>query len=149
MNSNPRTKDFDMVESSHTAGFWPNIYEPLRAVGSKIADWFAPISEASSDNDAYKVILELPGVKTDDIDITLHDHTLTIKGDKYSEREEKDGSYFFSERQYGAFQRSFRLPTDARDDGVKADFKDGVLTVLIGREKAEKADSKRIAINAG
>ena len=138
-----------MVESSPATGFWPNIYEPFRAVGSKIADWFAPISEASSQNDAYKVVLELPGVKTDDIDITLHNHTLTIKGDKYSEREENDGSYFFSERQYGAFRRSFRLPSDARDDSVNADFINGVLTVKIGREKTEESGGKSIKINAG
>jgi HSP20 family protein len=138
-----------MVESSHTSGFWPSIYEPFRTMGGKIADWFSPISEASTNNDAYEVVLELPGVKIDDIDITLHDHTLTIKGEKYSEREEKEGSYFFSERQYGSFRRSFRLPSDACDDGVKADFKDGVLTVLIGREKNENVDAKRIAINTG
>jgi HSP20 family molecular chaperone IbpA len=78
-----------MIESLHTAGFWSEIFEPFRAVGSKIADWFTPISEASSDNDVYKVILELPGVKTDDIDIALHYDTLTIKGDKYSERSEE------------------------------------------------------------
>ncbi len=116
-------------------------------MGSKIAKWFTPISEASTDNGAYRVVMELPGVKTDDIDITLHEHMLTIKGEKYSEREEKEESYFFSERQYGAFQRSFRLPSDASDDGIKANFEDGVLTVLIGREKTEKADTKRITIN--
>ncbi len=71
-----------MVESSHTAGFWPSVYEPFRAMGTKIADWFAPVSEASSDEKAYRVVMELPGVKTDDIDITLHNHTLTIKGEK-------------------------------------------------------------------
>jgi len=137
-----------MIESSHTTGYWPEILEPFRAMGSKIADWFSPISEASSNNDVYKVVLELPGVKTDDIDITLQNHTLMIKGNKYSERkEEKVGSYYFSERQYGAFQRSFKLPPDADDDSIKADFKDGILTVLIEREKAERKDPKRIAIS--
>ena len=139
-----------MIESPRSTGFWPEIFEPLRTMSSKIADWFTPISEASSDNDVYKVVLELPGVKVDDIDITLQNHTLMIKGDKYSERkEEKEGSYFFSERQYGAFQRSFKLPPDASNDSIKADFKDGVLTVLIGREKTEVEDTKRITINTG
>jgi HSP20 family protein len=116
-------------------------------MGSKIADWFAPISEASSDKEAYKIVLELPGVKTDDIDISLHDNTLIVKGEKHSEREEKGGSYYFSERQYGAFQRSFRLPPDALDDSVEANFNDGVLTVLIGRKAADKVGAKKIAIN--
>ena len=139
-----------MIESPHSTGYWPGIFEPLRTMSSKIADWFTPISEASSDNDVYKVVLELPGVKVDDIDITLQNHTLAIKGEKYSEREEeKQGSYFFSERQYGTFQRTFKLPPDASNDSIKADFKDGVLTVLIGREKTEVEDTKRIAINTG
>jgi HSP20 family protein len=118
-------------------------------MGNKIADWFAPISEASSDDKAYKVVLELPGVKTDDIDVTLHDHTLIIKGEKHSERQEEHGSYYFSERQYGAFQRSFRLPPDASDESVEADFKDGVLTVLVGRETDKPAGAKKIEIKAG
>lgn len=137
-----------MVETLHTTGFWPSVYEPLRSMGNKIADWFAPISEASSDNEAYKVVMELPGVKTDDIDITLHDHILIIKGEKHSEQEEREGSYYFSERQYGAFQRSFRLPPDASDESVEADFKDGVLTVLIGREVEKPVGAKKIEIKA-
>ena len=141
--------DNDMVETSHTTGFWPSVYEPLRSMGNKIADWFAPISEASSDKEAYKVVMELPGVKSDDIDITLHDHILIIKGEKHSEQKEREGSYYFSERQYGAFQRSFRLPPDASDESVEADFRDGVLTVLIGREIEKPVGAKKIEINAG
>jgi len=138
-----------MVESSHTAGFWPSVYEPLRSVGNRIAEWFAPASEASSSKKSYSVVMELPGVSQDDIDISLHDQTLIIKGEKHFEREEtKDGSYFFSERQYGAFQRSFRLPPDASDD-VTATFKDGVLTVMIARKAIQSDDTKRITINTG
>ena len=137
-----------MVESSHTAGFWPSVYEPLRSAGSRIAEWFAPASEASSNNKFYNVVMELPGVKQDDIDISLHDHTLVIRGEKHFEREEKkDGSYFFSERQFGSFQRSFRLPPDASGDDVKATFKDGVLTVLIARKSVEADKTSRITIN--
>jgi HSP20 family protein len=137
-----------MVESSHTGGLWPHIYEPFRSVGNKIAGWFAPVSEASSDGEAYKIVLELPGVKTDDIEVTMQDNALTIKGEKFSEREEKEDSYFFSERQYGSFQRSFKLPPDASDDDIQADFREGVLTVSIGRKAIKNDDAKRISINA-
>jgi HSP20 family protein len=137
-----------MVESSHTAGLWPHIYEPFRSVGNKIAEWFAPVSEASSDGEAYKIVLELPGVKTDDIEVTMQDNALTIKGEKFSEREEKKDSYFFSERQYGSFERSFKLPPDASENDIKADFRDGVLTVSIGRKATKNDDAKRISINA-
>lgn len=139
-----------MVQSSHTAGFWPSVYEPLRSVGNRIAEWFAPASEASSNKKSYSVVMELPGVKQDDIEISLQDQTLIIKGEKHFQREEsKDGSYFFSERQFGAFQRSFRLPPDASDDDIEATFKDGVLTVSIARKAVQSDDTKRITINTG
>ncbi len=59
-----------MVEKSHTAGSLPSLYEPLKNIGQKIADWFAPASEASASQDAYEIVLELPGVKDEDIDVS-------------------------------------------------------------------------------
>ena len=90
-----------MVEKSHTAGSRPSLYEPLKRFGEKIADWFAPLSEASAREGRYDITLELPGVKAEDIDVSVHEGHLTIKGEKRSEREEKGRTYFFSEREYG------------------------------------------------
>ena len=78
-----------MVEKSHTAGSRPALYEPLKSFGEKIADWFAPHSEASAAEDSYDISLELPGVSADDIDVSVHEGHLTIKGEKRAEREEK------------------------------------------------------------
>ena len=136
-----------MVEKSHTAGWWPNIYEPLRGVGQKIADWFAPPSEASAGGSTYDITLELPGVRSEDIDVSVHDGNLTIKGEKQSQREEKGRTYYFSEREYGAFQRSFRLPADAQTDKITADFKDGVLTVKVPKAGPPLDSSKRIKVH--
>ncbi|MEM7223403.1 MAG: Hsp20/alpha crystallin family protein [Pseudomonadota bacterium] len=138
-----------MVEKSHTAGWWPYIYEPLRGLGEKIADWFAPRSEASAAEDSYEITLELPGVKAEDIDVSLDDGSLTVKGEKRSQREEKGRTYFFSEREYGAFQRSFRLPADARPDDISADFKDGILSLKVPKQTPAKKSSKRIEIRSG
>ncbi len=78
-----------MVEKSHTAGWLPSLYEPFRGIGEKIADWFAPRSEASAGEGTYDITMELPGVSNDNIDVSVHDGNLTIKGEKRFEREEK------------------------------------------------------------
>jgi HSP20 family protein len=138
-----------MVEKSHTAGWWPQVYEPLRNIGAKIADWFAPASDAAATEDAYEINMELPGVEAGDIDIAVDDGQLTIRGEKRSQREEKGRTYYFSEREYGAFQRSFRLPADADAQKVDADFVNGVLTVRIAKATPHKEKSKKIPIRTG
>ena len=95
-----------MVEKSHVAGFWPQLYEPLRNFGSRVADWLAPASDASSDEDAYRITMELPGVEEKDIELSVHEGVVTVTGEKSATREEKGETWFFSERQYGQFSRS-------------------------------------------
>lgn len=135
-----------MVETSHTAGWWPQLYAPFRGLGEKIADWVAPRAEASAVQDCYEISMELPGVKAEDIDVSLAEGTLTVKGKKEFQREETGRTYYFSEREYGAFQRSFRLPADARGEDVRADFKDGVLVLTVPKAKPAPEASKRIRI---
>ncbi|MBC7155056.1 MAG: Hsp20/alpha crystallin family protein [Rhodobacteraceae bacterium] len=136
-----------MVESSYGAGFWPSLYEPFRKVGTRLAEWLAPASEASSDKDAYRIGIELPGVDQADIHLTLDDGLITVKGEKKTSREEKGDTWYFSERQFGSFSRSFRLPPDADESGVRADMKDGVLTVTIPRKTPQKSEGRRVEIN--
>ena len=135
-----------MVEKSHVAGWLPNAYEPFREIGQKIADWFAPASDASAKEDSYEINVELPGVKAEDVDISINDNSLMVMGYKHSEREEKGRSYFFSERQFGAFQRTFRLPPDFDEDGIEASFDDGVLHLSVGKQKMIEPKDKRIKI---
>jgi len=132
-----------MIEKSQTSGFWPSLYEPLRNVGTKLAEWVAPASEASADDGAYHIAIELPGVEEKDIDLSVHDGMVIVKGEKKTSREEKGETWFFSERQYGAFSRSFRLPPDADADRVDADLKDGVLQVTVGKRKDTSQDGAR------
>jgi HSP20 family protein len=140
-----------MVEKSHTAAgheanWLQNIYDPLRQAGQKIADFFAPQSEAAATDAQYEINVELPGVEPDDIDVSVHGDTLALKGEKRFEREESGKTYFFSERAYGAFQRSFRLPADADGDNVSAEFKNGVLTIKVGKLGNEAGGAKRIPV---
>ncbi|WP_137701434.1 Hsp20/alpha crystallin family protein [Marimonas lutisalis] len=138
-----------MVEKSHTAGLWPSIYEPLRNFGARVADWLAPASDASSTEDAYRITMELPGVEEKDIDISVNSGVVSVKGEKTAEREEKGETWFFSERQYGAFSRSFRLPEDADDGKVEAHLKDGVLTITVPKRAAESPEAKKVQIRRG
>jgi HSP20 family protein len=135
-----------MVEKSHTAGWWPDLYEPLRNIGQRVADWFAPRSDASALEDYYEINVELPGIKTEDVDVSTEDNSLVVRGEKRSEHEETGRTYFFSEREYGAFQRTFRLPPDADGDKIDAAFSDGILSIKIAKRTSSQTAAKKIAI---
>jgi HSP20 family protein len=118
-------------------------------MGQRVSEWFAPASEASTTGDAYTITIELPGVADGDIDVSVHDGTLTVKGEKKTSREETGETWYFSERQYGAFTRSFRLPPDADEDAVAADLKDGVLTVRLPKKVETEKRAKSVAVKRG
>lgn len=138
-----------MVEKNPITSFWPQMFEPFRSFGARIADWLAPASEASSDGAAYRIAMELPGVEEKDIHLGVEGGVVTVKGEKKTEREEKGDTWYFSERQFGSFSRSFRLPEDADAEGVAAVLKDGVLTVTIPRKAKTAAETRRVAISRG
>ena len=140
-----------MVEKSHTAAgersaWWPGLYEPLRGLGQKIADYFAPSADAAATDDCYEVNIELPGVTADTIDVSVHENMLTVRGEKRHQREEHGRTYFFSEREYGAFQRSFRLPTEVEADKVTADFRDGVLTIRVPKAGPPPSQAHKVQV---
>ena len=101
------------------------------------------IGESQKD---YTITVEVPGVQEKDIDLTLIDGTLTIRGEKRSEHEEKEKHYHRVERSYGSFQRILSLPNDADENTVKAKFKDGVLTITIAKDPQAKPAGRKIEI---
>ena len=108
-----------------------------------LASW-EPVVDIRENADAYSVHVELPGVKKEEVRITLQNNTLTIRGEKKQESEQKDANFHRIERSYGAFERSFTLPATVRNDKVDASFADGVLTILL--PKTEEAKPKEIAV---
>jgi len=96
--------------------------------------------------DFYEINVELPGVKAEDVDVSAHDNSLTVRGEKQFEREETGRNFFFSEREYGAFQRTFRLPPDAANDKIDAEFKDGVLCIKVAKKSPTESDGRKIDI---
>ena len=136
-----------MVEKSHTAGFWPSLTDPLRSFGQRVQEFLAPASEASLAEDAYRIAVELPGVAEADIELTVQDGLVHLLGEKRSERVENGDTWFFCERQYGAFSRSFRLPPDADETRLAADMKNGVLTITVPKSTPPEQTATRVRIN--
>jgi HSP20 family protein len=106
-------------------------------------DW-SPALDAFEDKDKYVVSLELPGMKREDISVTVHDGVLTVAGERKSEQDSKTGAVHRSERYYGKFTRSVSLPSTAKTDNVAASYKDGVLQIEL--PKAEEAKPKSIEV---
>jgi len=137
-----------MLDKTTTTGFWPSIYDPFRWAGTRLAEWLTPASDATSDDKAYRITMELPGVAEDEIHLSVDEGVVHLKGEKKSSREEKGDTWYFSERQYGSFSRSFTLPEDADAEAVKAELKDGVLTVTLPKKAPDKVKSaKRVPIS--
>lgn len=127
------------------AGF----FEPLRTVGTKIANFFSPNSEAAKSEEKYEINMELPGVDEGDIDVSLDGNMLTISGEKRSQHEEKGKTFFFSERTFGAFQRSFRVPDDVDGSNIGAEFANGVLTLTLPKLASAQSEKRKINVRAG
>jgi HSP20 family protein len=103
-----------------------------------------PAIEIIEDNNDVVVKAELPGLKKEDIEISVAERLLTIKGEKKRETERKGEGYHYSERSYGAFERCFEIPRDVQADKVHAAFKDGVLEIRL--PKTEEAKRKEVKV---
>lgn len=106
-----------------------------------------PAINVSEDADSVYVRAELPGIKIDDLDITIENDTLSIAGERKPAAEGEARSYHRREREWGAFRRSFSLPTRVASNEVQAKYIDGVLTVML--PKAAEARPKQITVHAG
>ena len=105
---------------------------------------FAPGFEIKESKDGYLFKADLPGVKDSDIEVTVTGNRLTISGKREAEKEEKSDTYYACERSYGEFTRAFTLPEGVEMNSVRADLKDGVLSVSV--HKAAEAQAKKIPV---
>ena len=104
---------------------------------------FYPRIEISEDKDNINVVAEIPGVKKDDIKITLQDNILTVEGEKKKELEQKEKNFFRSERMYGSFKRCFTLPNLVDSDKVDAKFENGMLNIQL-KKIEQKVKSEKV-----
>jgi HSP20 family protein len=122
-------------------GRWPRT---LEAEGKAI-EW-APTADISETEKEYLVKAELPGVKREDVKVTVEQGVLTIQGERKEEKEEKGEKRHRVERVHGTFFRSFSLPENAAAGDIRAESKDGVLFVHIPKVKIEKSKAVQIKI---
>lgn len=108
-----------------------------------LADW-APAVDISEDDKEFVIKAELPGLKRDEVKVTVEDGVLSISGERKTEKEEKNKKFHRVERSYGSFLRSFSLPEGADATKVNAEFADGVLNVHLA--KTPKAQPKTIEV---
>jgi HSP20 family protein len=114
--------------------------------GGELSWGKAPAVDIVDKEKAYEIAAELPGMDESNIDVKFSDGTLTIKGEKRDEREEKEKDYYLSERRYGSFQRSFGVPGGVDADKIEANFKNGVLTVTLPKIADAQKSEKKIVI---
>jgi HSP20 family protein len=109
----------------------------------------APIVDVAEHANGYEITAELPGMEEKDIELTVSNDVLTIKGERKEEKEEKNKDYHISERRYGSYQRSFRLPEGVDDSKIEAKFKNGLLTVTLPKTAEAQKKSKKIEVKKG
>ena len=119
---------------------WPRL-AGIAPMSSRLRERAAPWSPAmniTENDDRFVITMELAGANKDDVTIETHDNVLTLRGEKRSEREEENEQQRYVERSFGAFSRSFTLPSNADANSVEATFTDGVLTVEIAKREDTK-----------
>jgi len=121
--------------------------QPQGSGGRAATTTWAPALDISERKDAYLVTVELPGLKPEDLDITMEDGLLTLQGERHFAQESSEQQFHRVERRYGAFRRSITLPAHVMAEGIQASFEDGVLQILV--PKAEEAKPKRIQVRPG
>lgn len=124
-------------------GRWPGDGEREALAAT---DW-APSCDISESDREYRVYAELPGVKKDDVHVSLENGVLTVQGQRRELKEEKGAKIHRRELAYGNFLRRFTMPTDADESSINATFRDGLLEVVIGKSKRAPARATEVAIH--
>lgn len=107
---------------------------------------FSPRIDVSENDKEIKISAELPGMDEKDIDVSLQNDMLTLKGEKKEEKEDKGKDYYRMERSFGSFSRTIPLPVEVETDKIEAKFKKGVLTITLPKTAKAVAETKKIPV---
>ena len=113
---------------------------------ARASRWGLLAAEVADNDDRVQVMLEVPGLEAGDFKIEVRGDVLVVRGEKKLAREETQGHFHVMERAYGQFERAIRLPAAVEDEGAKAKYRNGVLTVSL--PKAKSAQVRRISVEA-
>lgn len=119
--------------------WWPGLREAAGEI--------APSIDIFEEGDDVVVKAELPGMKKEEIEVSLTEDSITISGEKKMEEKVEKKGYYRHERSYGSFARSFILPSEVRPDEAKAEFKEGVLEIRVPKTEEAKTKVRKVAIH--
>jgi HSP20 family protein len=131
------------------ADAWGGTFAPSLLSETWTAGRITPRLDVVEEDKAFRVSVELPGMKDKDVAVSVDGRTLTIRGEKKEEKEKKDKDVFRRERAYGSFRRVVELPSDVDSAKIEAKFKDGVLTIDLPKTKQAHDRVKQIPVMAG
>ncbi len=144
------TKSPFLIPRDPFRGFFDRVFDDFWGDSDFVADaeagrrtWL-PAVDIYEDDDAFVATADLPGLKKDDIEVSIEDNVLTVSGERKFEKSEGEGTFRRVERSYGTFRRSFALPRGVDAAKVEAKFEDGVLTLTL--PKSEIAKSRKIMV---
>ena len=137
---------FDALSGVRDLMRWDPFAELQRALPAERTGVFTPSFDVKETKESYLFRADLPGIKEQDVEVTLNENRLTVSGKRENDVEEKTDTYYSRERSYGTFMRSFTLPAGVDADHCLAELKEGVLTINV--PKTPKAAEKKIAIRA-
>jgi HSP20 family protein len=146
-------KIMKLIQYERPGLIWPgfgrlaNLQDELdRLFESPLTAW-SPVLDVCEDKDNFVIRAELPGLKREDIEVSLHDGALIISGERKFEKKEEGVEVHRQERFHGKFQRALTLPEPVAADKVKADYRDGVLTVTLPKTEAAKPRKIDVSVN--
>jgi HSP20 family protein len=120
----------------------------FRQLASNLKETAVPAVDVAESEKGYEITAELPGMDEKNIEVKLVNGTLTIKGEKQEEKEEKKKDYYLNERRFGSFERSFAVPESVDEAKIEAAFKKGVLTVTLPKKAEAQTPAKKIEVKA-
>jgi HSP20 family protein len=131
------------------AGFFENFADVTGATGTEQLAFgtFVPAVDVYEDEHNLALKLEVPGMKEEDLNVTVENNTLTVSGERKLEKEEKEENFHRIERRYGSFTRSFRLPNTVDPEKVEAGYEKGILKITLA--KRAEAKPKQIKVGVG
>jgi HSP20 family protein len=134
---NPSRDIFSLRNNFNT--LFDDFFYPRRRMAAEEGGWnWNPAVDIYEEEGNIIVQAELPGVTKEGISVDVKDRVLTIKGERSVDNEVKEDKYFRRERVYGQYKRAFTLPADVDPEGVKAEYNDGVLKVMVPKPEAQK-----------
>lgn len=117
--------------------------EPFLSPANR-AEWLPPVDIKETD-EGYVFHMDVPGMKPEDLDVELHEGVLSIRGSRSEEKKEEEKGYVRTERRQGSFSRQFRVPTNVQAEALKAEVKDGVLTIEV--PKGAEQGARKVTVS--